>query len=61
MRKGKFEIFKDKKGEYRFRLRSSNGQIVGMEGYTTLSGCKRGIRATKRLANSETIIIGGKK
>lgn len=59
MREGKFEIFKDKKGEYRFRLRSSNGKIVvASEGYVNLSGCKRGIKAVKRLAGSDVIILG---
>jgi uncharacterized protein YegP (UPF0339 family) len=58
MRKGKYEIFKDKKSEYRFRLRSPNGRIVAAsEGYTNLSGCKRGIKAVKRLADSEIVRI----
>jgi uncharacterized protein YegP (UPF0339 family) len=26
---GKFELYKDKAGEYRFRLKASNGQIIG--------------------------------
>lgn len=64
MRKGKYEIFKDKKGEYRFRLKSSNGQIIATsEGYTRLSGCRKGIEAVKRLADSEVkvIILGEEK
>lgn len=55
-REGKYEIFIDKKGEYRFRLKSSNGQIVATsEGYTTPYGCERGIRAVKRLADSPIV------
>ncbi|MEE9265033.1 MAG: DUF1508 domain-containing protein, partial [Vicinamibacteria bacterium] len=31
---GQFEIFKDRRGEFRFRLRASNGEIVlASEGY----------------------------
>lgn len=34
MGKGKWEIFKDKSGEYRFRLRAGNGEVVlSSEGY----------------------------
>ena len=32
----KFEIYKDKKGEFRFRLKAKNGEIIEVgEGYTT--------------------------
>ena len=32
---GKFEIYKDKKEEFRFRLKAGNGQnILASEGYT---------------------------
>lgn len=42
----KFEIFTDKAGEYRFRLKAANGQIVGVsEGYTTIQSCKTGIES----------------
>jgi len=37
---GKFEIFKDKAGEYRFGLKASNGEIIlASEGYKNKSGC----------------------
>ncbi len=37
----KWEIYTDKKGEYRWRRTASNGNIVGSacEGYTNKSGC----------------------
>ena len=46
----KFEIFKDVRGEYRWRLRSANGQIfaIGGEGFKTKSGAENGIAAVKR-------------
>lgn len=48
---GKFEIYKDKAGEYRFRLKASNGQnILASEGYKDKSGCKNGIESVKKNA-----------
>jgi uncharacterized protein len=36
---GTFEIYKDRKGEFRFRLKSRNGEIVATgESYPGLSG-----------------------
>ncbi|MEM9885986.1 MAG: YegP family protein [Bacteroidota bacterium] len=47
----KFEVYKDKKGEFRFRLKSTNGEIVLMsEGYTSLESAKNGIEAVKKNA-----------
>jgi uncharacterized protein YegP (UPF0339 family) len=42
----KFEIYKDTKGEFRWRLKSANGQTIatGGEGYASKSGCENGIR-----------------
>ena len=40
----KFEVYTDKAGEFRFRLKASNGQIVAVgEGYTTMKACQNGI------------------
>jgi uncharacterized protein YegP (UPF0339 family) len=43
---GKFEIYKDRNGEYRFRFRAANGQIVA-EGssYPTKKAAKRAVAA----------------
>lgn len=46
---GKFEIFKDKRGEFRFRLKASNGQIIlASEGYKSRSGCNNGIESVRK-------------
>ena len=46
---GKFEIYNDKKGEFRFRLKASNGQaILTGEGYKTKSSCQNGINSVKK-------------
>jgi uncharacterized protein YegP (UPF0339 family) len=53
----KFELYKDGKGEYRWRLKSGNGQIIatGGEGYTTKTGAINGIEAVKRDAGAANV------
>lgn len=50
---GKFECYKDKAGEYRFRLKASNGQnILSSEGYSSKSSCTNGIESVRKNAVS---------
>ena len=52
----KFEIYKDKKGEFRFRLCASNGEIILTgEGYKSKDGCKNGIASVKKNAGSDAV------
>ena len=52
----KFEIYQDKAGEYRFRLKATNGQIIAVsEGYTALAGCENGIESVKKNADSDVV------
>lgn len=45
----KFEIYQDKKGEYRFRLKATNGQIIATsEGYKAKKSCVNGIESVKK-------------
>ena len=45
----KFEIYADKGGEFRFRLKAKNGQIIAVsEGYTTMAKCKNGIASVQK-------------
>ena len=47
----KFEVYTDKKGEFRFRLKASNGQIVASgEGYSTLKACLNGVESVRKNA-----------
>ena len=47
----KFEIYKNKKGEFRWRLRADNNQIIASgEGYTSKAGCKNGIESVRKNA-----------
>lgn len=51
---GKFEIFEDKAGEFRFRLKAGNNEIIlASEGYTTKTSCKNGIESVKSNAPSD--------
>jgi len=44
----KFEVYNDKAGEYRFRLKAGNGQIIlASEGYSSKDGCMNGIESVK--------------
>ena len=45
---GKFELYKDKGGEFRFRLKAANGQtILTSEGYKSKSSAQNGIRSVQ--------------
>ena len=47
----KFEVYVDKKGEYRFRLKAINGQIIAVsEGYVKISSCMNGIDSVRKNA-----------
>ena len=47
----KFEIYLDKKGEHRFRLKARNGEIIlASEGYTSKAGCENGIESVVKNA-----------
>ncbi len=53
---GTFEIYQDGRGEFRFRLKSRNGEIVASgEGYKTKAGARRGVEAVQRAAAGATI------
>jgi uncharacterized protein YegP (UPF0339 family) len=53
----KFELYKDSKGEFRWRLIASNGQMIanGGEGYKSKESCKAGIESVKQNAPSAVI------
>jgi uncharacterized protein YegP (UPF0339 family) len=44
----KFEIYKDSNGQFRFRLKAPNGEIIAVgEAYTTKDACRNGIASVK--------------
>ena len=53
----KFEMYRDKAGEYRFRLKARNGEIIGVsEGYTTKANCVNGVESVKKNAADAEIV-----
>lgn len=63
---GKFELYNDARGEFRFRLNAGNGEIVlASEGYKAISGAENGIESVKKNAADSTryekkVSAGGK-
>ena len=54
----KFEIYTDKAGEFRFRLKATNGQIIAVsEGYMAMAGCKNGIESVKKNAPEAAVVV----
>ncbi|MBQ4265189.1 MAG: YegP family protein [Clostridia bacterium] len=53
----KFEVYADKRGEFRFRLKATNGQqIAASEGYTTKAACLNGIESIRKNAAGAPIV-----
>lgn len=53
---GKYELYSDKAGKYRFRLKAGNGQVVAVsEAYETKASAQNGIASVKANAHSETV------
>ena len=47
----KFELYADKAGEFRFRLKAKNGEVIASsEGYKSKAGCENGIESVKKNA-----------
>jgi len=54
----KFEIFVDRGGEFRFRLKARNGKIIAAsEGYSSKSGCENGIASVRSNAPGAATVV----
>lgn len=54
----KFEVYVDKGGEYRFRLKATNGQIIAVsEGYAAKADCMNGIESVRKNAAGADIKV----
>ena len=54
----KFEVYADKRGEFRFRLKAANGQIIATgEGYKAKASCLNGIKSIVKNAPEAAIVI----
>ena len=53
----KFEMYVDKAGEFRFRLKATNGEIIAAsEGYTAKESCENGIQSVRENAPVAEIV-----
>lgn len=53
---GKFVVFQDDEGRYRFQLRAGNGQVIANgAAYSTRKACLSGIDSIRRNAPGATI------
>ncbi len=54
---GTFEVYQDKAGKYRFRLKAGNGQVVAVgEDYESKASCVKGCEAVQRAAEDAKIV-----
>ena len=54
---GKFELYKDKSGKFRFRLKASNGEIIAVgEAYDSKASAKNGIASVQKNAPDATVV-----
>jgi len=55
---GKVEFYKDRKGQYRWRLIAHNGRTLADsgEGYVAKAACRKGFNATVRAAHWARVV-----
>jgi uncharacterized protein YegP (UPF0339 family) len=53
----KFEMYEDKSGEFRFRLKARNGEVIAVsEGYVAKASCLNGIDSVRRNAPEAEVV-----
>lgn len=54
---GKFELYKDKAGAYRFRLKAGNGEVIAIsEAYSSKASAQNGIESVRKNAADATVV-----
>lgn len=54
---GKFEVYKDKAGAFRFRLKAGNGEVIATgEAYSTKAAVIKGIESVKNNTTGATTV-----
>jgi uncharacterized protein YegP (UPF0339 family) len=54
---GKFELYTDAAGKYRFRLKAGNGEIIAVgEAYESKASALNGIESVKKNAAEATVV-----
>lgn len=53
----KFELFKDKSGDFRFHLKAANGEIIASgQGYKSKGAAEKGIESVKTNAPGAPVV-----
>lgn len=53
----KFEVYTDKAGEFRFRLKATNGEVIATsEGYASKASCLNGVESVKKNAVDAPVV-----
>ncbi|MCI9667125.1 MAG: YegP family protein [Angelakisella sp.] len=53
----KFEVYTDKAGEFRFRLKARNGEIIAVsEGYKAKASCMNGVESVRKNAPDAPVV-----
>ena len=54
----KYELYQDKAGEFRFRMKAANGQNIGKsEGYKAKASAKKGIASIGKNAPEAAVVV----
>jgi uncharacterized protein YegP (UPF0339 family) len=54
---GKFEVYEDASGKFRFRLKAGNGEVVATgQAYSSMAGAKAGVAAVQRAAEGASVV-----
>ena len=54
---GKFEVYQDKAGKFRFRLKAGNGQVIAVgEAYESKKACMNGIESIRKNAPDAKVV-----
>ncbi len=54
---GKFEVYEDRAGKFRFRLKAGNGEVVASgEAYESKSAAVKGTQAVQRAAEDAKLV-----
>lgn len=57
---GKYEVYEDKSGGFRFRLKASNGEVIATsQSYKTKASAMGGVESVKKNAASPVVDLTG--
>ena len=54
---GTFELYQDKGGDYRFRLKAGNGEVIATgQGYSSKAAARKGVEAVQKAAEGASVV-----